>query len=247
MATGPTREPIPVIPTPPCPPGSHAAVEMAVEMVLVHNCLIRAINSIYYYAQHVTKAEDIRDFLHFCAVSVDLIHHHHEGEESFIFPPWAEATNRKDLLENVAEHREFHDGLDKLGEYARTTTPEAYNSQELFKVLDGFVPPLTSHLNSEVDRILAMENTDNAVARRILDEGKKKAMDGASRDKLVPFILGCHDATFEGGKHFFPPMPGLVKMILVWWYGSKFQATWRFCPSDLYSRPKERILGPGAA
>ena len=187
---------------------------MAVEMVLVHNCLIGAINSMFYYAPLVKEQQDIRDFLHFCATFVDLTHHHHDGEETYIFPTWAEATNCPEILEdNVAEHQAFHDGLDKLGAYAKTTDPVAYTVKDLLVLLDAFTLPLVSHLRSEIDRILGMQKTDHGIAKKILDVGRKNAMDGADNAALIPFIFACHDRTFEGGKHYFPPMPMLVRMV----------------------------------
>jgi hypothetical protein len=115
----------------------------------------------------------------------------------------------------VEEHNAFHDGLDALGRYAETTktNPDAYKADELLNLVGNFVGPFREHLGSEIERILAMQDTDDAVARRIMDEGKKRAMDGADRATLVPFILGCHDRGFEGGKHYFPPMPQLVRMV----------------------------------
>ena len=98
----PQREPLPLLSTPSLDPKSHGAVQGAIEMVLIHNCFIRAMNSIYYHAPYVTEPKDIRDYLHFCATFVAVLFHHHDCEERFIFPPWAEATNCPDFSKYIS-------------------------------------------------------------------------------------------------------------------------------------------------
>ncbi|KPI35470.1 uncharacterized protein AB675_10915 [Cyphellophora attinorum] len=237
-----------LIPTPSLDPKSHGAVRAAVEMTLVHNCLIRAVNSIYYHAPYVTTTKDIRDFLHFCAIFVEVTLHHHDGEETYIFPPWAEQTNCPALLkENHAEHRLFHHGFEQLSRYAKTTDPSAYKSEDLLAILEDFTDPLAAHLTNEIDSILRMQEYSSEVAKKIFKEGVQKSMEGADKADHLPFLFGTHDKTFEGGKHYFPPVGFLLNAALMFWYGSKNAGAWRFCPSDLYSRPRKPTLGPNAA
>lgn len=241
-------KPLPLIPTPDHDSKSHGAVKCAVEMVLVHNCLIRAVNSIYYHAPYVTDPEDIRDFLFFVATFVDVTWYHHDGEEKYIFPRWAEATNAPELLkDNVAEHRAFHRGLDELSKYAKTTQPSEYKSEDLVKILNTFTTPLATHLTNEIDSLLAMQKYDSNIATKIFAEGVKHSMEGADKTTQFPMMFGCHDRTFEGGKHYFPPVPRVIGMAMMWWYGSKHKRVWRFCPSDLSGTPKKPEFGPAAA
>lgn len=51
------REPLPLIATGDLDPKEHGAIETAVEMTLVHNCFIRAINSICKFCLLVTVEE----------------------------------------------------------------------------------------------------------------------------------------------------------------------------------------------
>jgi hemerythrin-like domain-containing protein len=239
------ERPYALIPTPPLPTdGSkpHGALLNAVEMVLVHNILIRAINSILYHAPLVKRHDDIYDFLHFCEVFVDFTNLHHDSEEEHIFPEWARACGRPDIMSgNMAEHATFHAGLEELRSYAKQTREDtaSYNSEELIRIVNSFAPVLITHLRNEIPTLLQMQQYPNGdEQRKIFAKGVEKGAAQADNTTQIPFALGCHDAGLEGGKHRFPPLPWFVIMGVVWWYGGKHRRTWRFCPCDLFSRPK---------
>lgn len=151
------------------------------------------------------------------------------------------------MKQNHAEHRLFHHGLEEVSKYARATEPSKYKSEDLLAILDGFAQPLATHLRNEIDSILRMQEYSSEIAVKIFTEGVQKSMDGADKADHLPFLFGTHDKTFEGGKHYFPPVPFIVNVGLMWWYGGKHAGAWRFCPSDLWSRPRKPAFGPDAA
>jgi hemerythrin-like domain-containing protein len=242
-STSARREPFPILFTGNLDPKSHAADKCAVEMTLVHNLFIRAINSMYYHAPLVKESQDIRDFLRFCEAFVSAVGLHHDAEETAIFPYWIEMAGDPDLMkENIDEHQVFHDGLERLKEYSIKTAAETYRSDDLCAILDDFVPQLVSHLTREIPTLLELRKYPTDKVMEGFDRGVKASQGHASNDEQIPFVLGCNDVTFEGGKHHFPPLPSLLVTLVVWWYGKKYQGAWRFCPSDLYGRPKAKPL-----
>jgi hemerythrin-like domain-containing protein len=200
-----------------------------------------------YYAPYVSESKDIQDFLRFCDIFVSELGIHHDLEENVIFPMWAEATGDAHIMDaSVAEHKAFHDGLDQLQHYATTTKPAAYKSADLVSILDSFTPVLVQHLSAEVETILSMQKYDGDKLLKTFQDGVKAAMGDATKDEAFPFVFSCNDATFEGGKHYFPPVPWVVNFVIKWWFARKYQDVWRFSPSDMYGMPKPRELGPDA-
>jgi hypothetical protein len=242
------HEPIALLSTRNLNPADHAADKTAIEMVLVHNIFIRALNSMYYHAAYVTSTKDVRDFLRFCSIFVSGTHLHHDAEEQVLFPYWAEVTGSPDLMKaNTEEHAAFHTGLDALGEYVTATTPEAYRAEQLVALLDELAPPLVAHLTHEIDTMLLMRAYDSAQVEEGTRRAGEHSVSHATKDEQLPFIFGCNDVTFEGGKHkSFPPIPYVVNLLTAWWFSRKYSGAWRFLPSDLYGRPKKPVFGPDA-
>jgi len=95
-------------------------------MAVVHNMIIRALNSIYLQAPHVQQ-KDVKDFLAYCYCwyecidgTSDMMRYpvfitwltklaHHRGEEEFLFPKLEAACGEKGLMDaNVKQHRKAH-------------------------------------------------------------------------------------------------------------------------------------------
>ncbi|ETN42287.1 uncharacterized protein HMPREF1541_04228 [Cyphellophora europaea CBS 101466] len=241
------REPLPLISTPDLDSKEHGAIACAVEMTLVHNCFIRAINSIFYYAPYVSEPRDIKDFLRFCQAFVSEISLHHKTEEDIIFPMWVKASNTPDLMnENIEEHKTFEEGLHQLKQYTQNTESQAYRSEDLLAIMDQFIPILVQHLTSEIDSILAMRKYDGDKILATFRDGVNAAAAAATKDEQFPFALGCNDVTFEGGKHKFPDVPWILIAVVKYWFARTHKGAWRFCPSDMGGQPRKPFLGPNA-
>ena len=136
-------------------------------MTHAHNFLIRGLNSIYQQAPYLTPTsgaseKDITDFLFFTHAWTETIIHHHDAEESSIFPLFAAFTGEKDIMAaNVAQHELFHDGLHKLGEYATGTSAKEYDPAKLRSIIDGFGPVLVEHLKDEIVTLLKLDTYDS--------------------------------------------------------------------------------------
>ena len=128
----------------------------------VHNTLIRGLNNVYLRVLHVSSLVDIRDFLFFCAVWVKTVEHHHETEESVLFPSIEEFIHKLTLMEgNHQQCEAFTPGLNRLLKYAQDTAPEEYNSGTLKEITDSFASTLMKHWTDEIDTLLGLEAYDS--------------------------------------------------------------------------------------
>ncbi len=86
--------------------GSH---EMAVEMVVIHNIILRGINSVYLQCVNVERDPGaVADFVNYASVWAGLVKEHHDGEEELIFPELEELVGAPGIMAaNVDQHHAF--------------------------------------------------------------------------------------------------------------------------------------------
>lgn len=79
-------------------------METASEMCVVHNALLRGLNSIYIQGPNI-KPADFKDFIGYSLCWFYVVHEHHTSEEEQFFPEIEEAVGEKGIMEsNVQEH-----------------------------------------------------------------------------------------------------------------------------------------------
>jgi sterol-4alpha-carboxylate 3-dehydrogenase (decarboxylating) len=146
--------------TDPKVPANHYCVENAKMMSLVHNTIFRALNAIYTQANQISPStQDASDFLTYCGVVSDFIHHHHVFEETMYFPELEAATGIKGLMnENIAEHRLLDEGLDKFRKYAESTRKEQYSGDRVREILDSFASVFEAHMHAEIKAIVNLHD-----------------------------------------------------------------------------------------
>lgn len=131
----------------------------ASEMALVHNMVFRALNAIVLQAPHITPA-DALSFAHYMHQWYRLIHAHHEGEESFVFPAIERLCGEEGIMAvNVEQHRTFEEGIADFGKYALEciADPKRYDGQKVLRIVDSFGDALRIHMNDEIPTLLALE------------------------------------------------------------------------------------------
>ena len=142
---------------------------LAAEMTVVHNGLMRGINAVYNQAINVANKgthQDKVDFANFAAQCAKLLHMHHDHEEEILFPTMGELAGEPGLMDaNVAEHAAFHDGFEKYEQYLTSVKEEKVelDGEHLRGLIDAFMPPLYTHLQNEVDTLVALEKYDDKV------------------------------------------------------------------------------------
>jgi hemerythrin-like domain-containing protein len=145
----------------------HESVFIAREMTFAHNGILRGLNSIYQQCTHVTEPSDIKDLLQYTRMWYDWIEEHHEAEERMFFPDIEEITGVKGLMEkNIAQHHAFLPGLEELGKYSKQTKIEEYDGLKLVDIIDRFGTSFTSHLEEEIQTLLALKVFDGPVLKK---------------------------------------------------------------------------------
>ncbi|KAK3906060.1 hypothetical protein C8A05DRAFT_30129 [Staphylotrichum tortipilum] len=198
--------------------------KLASEMSLVHNMLIRGLNSIYLQAPHIQPA-DTKPFAKYILGWCHGLHSHHDGEETMFFPAVEKMTGEPGVMDtNIEQHKRFHDGLEQLQAYADDVVvgKEAYDGGRVVAIIDAFGPALIQHLTDEIPTILGLRKYGDKMAAlpKLFDEEGEKAM----KELGVPATILCFsniDTQYEGGMwQSWPPAPAPVKLLMqsvFWW------------------------------
>jgi hypothetical protein len=140
--------------------------ELASEMALVHNVMIRGLNSIYLQAPHIKPADE-KSFCKYVALWWTTLHGHHSGEEAMFFPYVEKVTGVAGIMDtNIEQHKAFHDGLDNLKAYADAVIAgqDKYEASRVLALIDDFGPALLQHLSDEIPTILGLRKYGDKLA-----------------------------------------------------------------------------------
>lgn len=146
---------------------SKGSKQLASEMCLVHNVLLRGLNAIYNQARNVAArgtAKDKSDFANFAYGWAAMLEEHHEAEETLVFPGINELTGVPGLMDgNVDEHKAFHDGLSAYTAYLDKVRSgkEELDGDKLVSIIDSFAAVLRDHLENEIDTLLGLEKYED--------------------------------------------------------------------------------------
>ncbi len=154
--------------------------KLASEMAIVHNMLIRGLNSIYLQAPHIQPA-DTKPFARYILGWSQGLHSHHDGEETMFFPAVEKMTGVQGVMDgNIEQHKKFHDGLEQLQAYANDVVAgkEAYDGGRVVGIINAFGPALSQHLSDEIPTIQGLRQYGDKMAGlpKLFDEEGEKAM-----------------------------------------------------------------------
>ncbi|KAH7162010.1 hemerythrin HHE cation binding domain-containing protein [Dactylonectria estremocensis] len=211
---------------------------VASEMALVHNMIIRGLNSIYLQAPLISPT-DVPSFVQYSLVWYSLVHVHHSGEETDFFPYLEETTGQKGLMEiNVSQHHEFHDGLEAFKTYfgACAAEKEKFDGNKVIEIIDGFGKALTTHLADEIPTLLQLREYGmskmGGLEKRFGEEGEKN-MKVLGLVAGLPCGFGNHDVQYESGRWAkWPPAPWIVHFLarnVTFWVHRDW---WKFAACD---------------
>ncbi|KAF4977381.1 hypothetical protein FDECE_18364 [Fusarium decemcellulare] len=226
--------------------------KLAAEMSLVHNLMLRGINSIYNQAINVgTRGtdKDKLDFANYAHQWGEMLKEHHETEETLVFPEIEKLTEAPGLMgDSVTEHHAFHEGLVQYQEYldqVRNGKTE-YDGEKFKVIIDSFVPTMQHHLAHEIEALLQLEKYEDKCDwakwfKTTVDAIMGKQMRTSQfRTDQFPLMMILHDKSFEGGVwKSFPPVPWLVFVVMQWMFFYTRKDWWRFAPCDYNSQPQE--------
>lgn len=229
--------------------------ECAEEMIIIHNVLLRGINSIYHQCTTIESLPNakavIADFAHYALQWGEVIEEHHHNEEAIFFPELAKVVGKPELMgAEIAQHHAFHDGLAGYIAYLKGVVDgkETYDGSKLRGIIDALMPPLREHLMHEVNTLKGFDQydektqqelvvTNKRITEQIKSDGQKNP---ETKYTLVPFVLMHHDVTFENGvHHHFPGIPWFPMLIITWIFVPKHKGWWQFAPCGTDMKPRE--------
>ncbi|KAJ7122164.1 hypothetical protein C8R44DRAFT_568814, partial [Mycena epipterygia] len=117
-------------------------------MAAAHNAFIQGINAMVAHAPTVTP-DKVQPFMIFSLAVVDNIHHHHDLEETFLFPEMEKKLGKGALSQNIAQHRDFVPQLLELKAYleAVKSGEASYDGARLVQMIHAFGDTMVKHLN----------------------------------------------------------------------------------------------------
>ncbi|KAF8462579.1 hypothetical protein BDZ91DRAFT_784463 [Kalaharituber pfeilii] len=265
-------QPFPLVASPAKVTGIYHADEfnrVASHMSIVHNTIIRGLNSIYLQARKVAPTQihaattensaDVKtrdDFVAYAKEWSTMLHIHHDNEETHFFPDIEKLTGVIGLMDrNIEQHRAFDGGVELFDKYLEQVTPPAnpkervgadkfLYGEEMVRLIEGFGQPLVAHLTEEMGSLLALkEYRDVLDIGRLFDEESEKIMKSVSFSGVLSWFMHNMDIEYEGGIHKeFPPAPWFVLWQLrnvSWWPG---RAKWRFSSCTRKGQLREKLL-----
>lgn len=229
-------------------------------MSIVHNVILRGLNSIYVQAPYVSP-NDYGAFIGYSLAWHEVLEFHHHGEETLIFPGIDKAAGEKGVMEvNVAQHgrrlliiyllmliafalsAEFHPGLDAFKEYLLSVkgSPSKFSGAHLNSLIDSFAPLLTAHLTAEIPTLLSLSRFGDKIdVEELFDKDGKLAMTIMGKTTGVVFWFLNLDTTFEGGQWAnWPPTPAPIRWVITRLLALPNRAYWKFASCDATGTPK---------
>ncbi|KAH8817180.1 hypothetical protein F5884DRAFT_244465 [Xylogone sp. PMI_703] len=216
--------------------------ETASTMCVVHNALLRGLNSIYIQGPSIQPA-DFKDFIGYSLCWHSVIHEHHTSEEEQFFPDIEQAVGEKGLLDsNVQEHRSFLSGLDEFRSYLEGLAGKesSFDAAHLNNIIASFAPALYNHLESEIQSLLALKKYGSKLPIEDLwNKEGKHTVTSMTKFNALPFFFLNLDVTFED--HLWkdwPPIPGPVRWAITHGSTLAHQGYWKFASCDRSGLPK---------
>ena len=131
----------------------HAAT-FSIDMTLIHNVLIRCLNSIHEHAVSIpASSADVIPFAGYALAWVAIVHDHHHGEEDIVFP-FIQTKFPVDMQKNLDEHKAFLEGLSALEGYLKAVYRKEkdveWDGEKVRTLIEAFGDNLVEHLHEEV-------------------------------------------------------------------------------------------------
>ncbi|KAF9530556.1 hypothetical protein CPB83DRAFT_850540 [Crepidotus variabilis] len=210
------------------------AATWGIQMALIHNVFIRHLNSIYYHAPLVRKGDE-QAFVGYCLAFTELIHDHHNGEETIIFPFLQE---KFDMKVNVDQHAKFTTFLEALDVYLAEvqTEKQTYDGNKIRELVEAFGDILVEHLHDEIPT-LSPERL-STYDKKDLDSMIAKEMDHIKAGPLTTSFVVVATHHDYSTAPTWPPQPKPVEWIIrnvAYW---RHPSYWKFSPFTRQSKPQ---------
>jgi hypothetical protein len=221
-------------------------------MGVVHNFFLRGLNSIYLQAPYVHPA-DYADFVAYASCFYPSVFHHHDGEETRVFPQIEALVGQPGVMDiNVEQHKVFHDGMENMRDYLSSLAGKEseFDGKKLVAIIDSFGPALHEHLVAEVQFIDDLRRFGDRLTgiAKIMDAEGEKAVGGMPKTTQLAFCFLNHDIDYEDGR--WAGFPEAAPKLIVWAIKNVFTCWhakwWKFASCDSSGRLKPLYAGPPA-
>lgn len=227
----------------PIPAGDHNDVfdRQSIRMVLLHNIVIRGLNSMLYYSGQVESGTPrYMSFLTYCNEVLTNLHKHHLFEEERYFPFLESHLGAGTMTGNVEQHEAFKAPLTSFETLLNDlrSNKATWNVETFRKSIYAFSNLLKEHLTEEIDTIrpdvlkakITREQLDG------LESETKKYMIATTSLVKDPQLLSINGDGVNGA--WFPPIPGPISFVtksVLWHLHSDW---WQFGCCDKYMHVK---------
>ncbi|KAG8969880.1 hypothetical protein FRC03_000126 [Tulasnella sp. 419] len=228
----------------PIPSGdrSDLAALQSIRMAVLHNIIIRGINSMISYAPEIQTSE-LPAFLKYCEQFDYFLHHHHALEEEVYFDMIEKKLGQGSMKDNVDGHQTFkapYEAWNKSRE-SLAKGEAKWNPSDFIAEIRAFTEPLLEHLKEEIDTLkvdVIREKFTPAELQHI-----EKTMEAASKKGLnpvwhPPFLFINGDGV--NGK-WFPPAPAPVIFLCRDVLFRLHTDVWKYGCADKNMKVKERF------
>lgn len=149
---------------------------MAQQMALSHNVILRGMNASFNQCLGVQPGTtEAHDFLLFNQCLFEILQQHHDVEETYMFGEIERLTKIDGIMDqNIQEHKDFHDDLERFRKYVFETAAGDYDGQTLKAMLEGFGKTVEKHLHNEIPSLLELKDYDVTGLKRISKGAGKK-------------------------------------------------------------------------
>ncbi|KAG8865407.1 hypothetical protein FRB96_000297 [Tulasnella sp. 330] len=185
----------------------------AIRMVIIHNVLIRAYNSMLHYSTQVSPddAKRVSSFIRYCDVMNATLHEHHHVEESSYFPWLEERLGAGSMVANVEGHHAFETPFKAFEELVASIRDEKapFVPDEFRSAVYGFLPPLLDHLMAEVEtiRVDKVKHIPEVEMRKMESDTEKMIR---KHSNVTTSVQACAVNGDEKYGLWFPPAPAPV-------------------------------------
>ncbi|KAK2464031.1 hypothetical protein APHAL10511_003975 [Amanita phalloides] len=223
------------------PPGNWKNIYefQSIHMAAAHNTFIQSINAIAKHAPNVTE-DKIQPFMIFALTAISTVHHHHNLEETFLFPFYEEKLGKGALQVNIEQHEMFIPQLNELENYLKEVQDgkAKYDGKLIFDKIESFGDIMVDHLRNEIatlepERLRA--NFTEKELKQMDTDLTNMILSALDHYKNLPSVM----VTMDPRTPWFPAFPLPIKWATRLWYSRKYKEAWEFGPVDLYGNPRK--------
>jgi hypothetical protein len=212
---------------------------VAVEVVVIHNCLIRALNSIYVQAPHIPLSE-YNNFTTYALATYRGLVAHDPSSGNSLFSALERLTGNDRYTQH---HAEFDTPLTAWGNWLQSIASKKNNfSPDICRsMMDDFMPALHEHLEI-VPWCISLSFNESSEGPHIADmmkEHMERVFGQMSKTKILPVFVLNHDAAFMGEKHEFLGGMALVRWVLREVCAMKYKECWKFSTMGFDGKVRE--------